>query len=66
MVLRRNYPCWHLAFGLLASRMVGGSISVVEVTLFVVLCFGIPSKLILKGKVLKMKSKLDLYSTIHP
>ena len=45
-VLRRHLPHCHLDLGLLASRIVSQCVSVVKAIVFVVLCYGSPSRLI--------------------
>lgn len=64
IVLIRNQPCRHLDFGLLVPWTMGQWISIVYATLFVVLCYSSPGKLIhyLKTFVVS-RTMLSLLST---
>ena len=65
-VLRRNQPCQHLDFRLLASRTVRQYISVVEASQLVVFCHGSTSKMIQSVTLIvkQRHSKIHLAKTL--
>lgn len=48
VAFKRNQPCWQIGLVLLVFRTVRQSMSIVQATQVVVLCYGNPSKLIHK------------------